>query len=118
MIDDKWILIGVVVACFIAGYAIISFIFGMLKSSAPLPPPEGSINKPHDYSEEERHAAVLGLGHIYTADEVKSAFQKRIAGYRPDAASPPGEEAGKTAETKTREILEAYDFFRRTYNIK
>jgi hypothetical protein len=118
MLNDTWILIVVIVACFIAGYAIISFVIGMLRSNKPqdagnIPgEPSGQIEwpdtireekepirdhegeektaKPYDYSEEQRHAAVLGLPTIYTVGEVKAAFQRKIAKCQPGQAGSPG----------------------------
>lgn len=70
------------------------------------------------YGEEQRYAAILGLGFSYTSDEIKKAFRVLIAKYHPDKVKHLGDEFQKISELKTREIMEAYCYFRRKYNIK
>lgn len=69
-------------------------------------------------SEEQRYASVLGLRGKVTAADVKRAYRELLAKYHPDKVNHLGEEFKCIAEVKTREILEAYDYFRKKYDIK
>jgi hypothetical protein len=68
--------------------------------------------------EEQRYASVLGLRDKFTATDVKRAYRELLAKYHPDKVNHLGDEFKYIAEVKTREILEAYDYFRKKYDIK
>jgi hypothetical protein len=85
---------------------------------------EGQEQKKHShnnfesYGEERKYATILGLGVTYTSDEIKKAFRELIAKYHPDKVNHLGKEFQKISEERTREIMEAYEYFRKLYNIK
>ena len=60
-------------------------------------------------------AKTLGLEKPYSEEEIKSAYRKLIAQYHPDRVSAMGPEIREVAETKAREINEAYEFFRKKF---
>jgi hypothetical protein len=60
-------------------------------------------------------AKTLGLEKPYSEEESKSAYRKLIAQYHPDRVSAMGPEIREVAETKAREINEAYEFFRKKF---
>jgi DNA-directed RNA polymerase subunit RPC12/RpoP len=67
--------------------------------------------------EDQKHAKALGLrGRVKTSD-VKRAYRELLAKYHPDKVSHLGDEFKQIAEQKTREVLAAYEYFRRKYNI-
>ena len=66
---------------------------------------------------ETRYAKVLGLPRNFTAPEIKRRFRTLIASYHPDKVNHLGPELQEMAERKTREILEAYEYFRVKYNL-
>jgi len=67
---------------------------------------------------EARYAKVLGLPHNFTAPEIKERFRTLIASYHPDKVNHLGPELQEMADRKTREVLEAYEYFRVKYNVK
>jgi len=69
-------------------------------------------------SEERRYARVLGLRGKVTAEDVKRAYRELLAKYHPDKVNHLGDEFKNIAEAKTRGILEAYDYFRKKYDIR
>lgn len=69
-------------------------------------------------SEEQRYARVLGLRAKVTATDVKRAYRELLAKYHPDKVNHLGDEFKSIAEVRTREILEAYDYFRKKYDIR
>ena len=60
-------------------------------------------------------AETLGLEKPYSEKEMKSAYRKLIAQYHPDRVSAMGPEIKEVAETKAKEINEAYEFFRNKF---
>ncbi len=62
----------------------------------------------------EGHYATLGLEKGAGMDEVKKAYRKLSMQYHPDKVRHLGEEFGKVAETKMKEINAAYDYFKKS----
>jgi DnaJ-domain-containing protein 1 len=137
--------IAVILIAFAIGYKVVSWLIDRLKGSQqtaedtaqdthePDPRPDGSYrttdsNGPRASAEdtrsqtyedpEIRYAKVLGLPHNFTAPEIKGRFRTLIASYHPDKVSHLGPELQEMADRKTREILEAYEYFRVKYNLK
>lgn len=120
----------VFVLCLFAGYFLVGWLIGLVKrapdrtrqSSAgsgywrsadrnneaprqdppprPDPPPARDVPRPwHE---------VLGVPAYASAEDVKSAYRRRIAEYHPDRTSGLGDELRALAEAKTKEINVAY----------
>jgi len=68
-------------------------------------------------SEEHKHESALGLNGQVTASEVKKAYREMLAKYHPDKVDHLGDEFKQIADQKTREIIAAYKFFCKKYNI-
>ena len=60
-------------------------------------------------------AETLALRNRIRKRKIKSAYRKLIAQYHPDRVSAMGSEIKELAEAKTKEINEAYDFFRNKF---
>lgn len=67
---------------------------------------------------ETRYAMVLGLPKNFTGPEIKERYRTLIASYHPDNVNHLGPELQEMANRKTREILEAYEYFRVKYNLR
>ena len=69
------------------------------------------------YAEEAKYGAVLGLkGKVAPAD-VKRAYRELLLKYHPDKVSHLGIEFQKIAEEKTKNIIVAYEYFKKRYNL-
>jgi len=68
-------------------------------------------------SEEYRHELVLGLKGKVNSSDVKKAYRDLLAKYHPDKVNHLGDEFKHIADKKTREIIAAYEYFRKKYNI-
>lgn len=68
-------------------------------------------------SEEQQYANVLGFKGPVIPSDVKKAYRELLAKYHPDKVNHLGDEFRKIAEQKTREIVKAYEYFRRKFNI-
>ncbi len=62
---------------------------------------------------EKHHARVLGLNGDVSPENIKRLYRQLIAKYHPDKVQHLGQEFQRLAESKTREINEAYDYFSR-----
>jgi hypothetical protein len=58
-----------------------------------------------------RHRATLGLGKIFTRNELGEAYRQRMKEYHPDRVSGLGKELKQLAEQKAKDINEAFAFF-------
>ncbi len=67
---------------------------------------------------ETRYAKVLGLPRNFTAPEIKEHYRTLIASYHPDKVNHLGPELQEMADRKTRDIIEAYEYFRVKYGLK
>jgi DnaJ like chaperone protein len=128
MNSDDWFLTSVVAVGLIAGYSIVSFVATKLKSQQQTGPGEGQAGQSQQeeakseacesQSEEEKYARVLGLSTMVTAADVRRAYRELLTKYHPDKVKHLGAEFTSIAEVKTRKILEAYDYFRKKYDIR
>ena len=79
----------------------------------------GDASRPRTYEDPEtRYARVLGLPRTFTAAEIKERYRTLIASYHPDKVNHLGPELRQMASQKTREILDAYEYFRVKYNLR
>ena len=115
----------VVVIAFIAGYSIVSFIVRFLKKTSKTEGTETSHKQKNNSSssytngakDERYYAKVLGFQGPVTIDDVKHRYKELVLQYHPDKANHLGPELKKLAEQKTREINEAYEYFKKKYRI-
>lgn len=66
---------------------------------------------------DERYGRVLGLRSPTTPSMIKAAYREMLSRYHPDKVSHLGEEFQVIAEKKTRDIVAAYEYFRKKYSI-
>jgi hypothetical protein len=125
MKDMSAVYIIVVVIAFIAGYSIVSFIVRFFKKTSKAEGTETSqkqqSNNASSYASGEKderyYAKVLGFHGPVTIDDVKRQYKELISQYHPDKANHLGPELKKVAEQKTKEINEAYEYFKKKYRI-
>lgn len=63
------------------------------------------------------YGKVLGLEEPFTTEGIKPKYRKIIAQYHPDRVAVMGEEIQEVAEKKAKEINEAYDYFRKKFDL-
>ena len=69
-----------------------------------------------DLEKAKRYGKVLGLHGKVTIDDIKQNYRDLIAKYHPDKVQHLGEELQRVAEAKTKEINEAYEYFKKKYS--
>jgi DnaJ like chaperone protein len=119
---EKLLLVIVVIGVFIICYYLISRLINFLrrynhKKDAP------GINNQDDWkfeenqSPEKRYMNIFGLQENVSEDEIKKRYRELMSQYHPDKVQHLGREFQQIAEEKTREIQEAYEYFRQDYRI-
>jgi DnaJ-domain-containing protein 1 len=74
-------------------------------------------NREEDRKVELRHGKALGLEGKLTPDEIKKKYRQLMTQYHPDKVLGMGDEIREVAERKAKEINEAYDYFRKKYDL-
>jgi DnaJ-domain-containing protein 1 len=64
---------------------------------------------------EEEYRQILGVTAGDSPETIKQKYKELLAKYHPDKVQHLGIEFQEIAEKKTREIMEAYEFFRKKY---
>ena len=77
------------------------------------PPAEKKSGTP----DEVYFASILGLNGEITVDEIKHSYKKLLLKYHPDRVEHLGTEFQDLANQKTRQIIEAFEYFRRKFSI-
>jgi len=75
-------------------------------------------NKEESLNPEVKYKSIFGFIGPYSIDEIKKRYKELMSKYHPDKVQHLGKEFQVIAEEKTRRIQEAYEYFRKTYNIK
>tara|TARA_Y100000588_G_scaffold87067_1_gene92699 strand:- start:115 stop:900 length:786 start_codon:yes stop_codon:yes gene_type:complete len=73
--------------------------------------------KAEDRKLELNHGKALGLQGKLTPDEIKKKYRELMTQYHPDKVRSMGDEIREVAERKAKEINEAYDYFRKKYDL-
>lgn len=68
-------------------------------------------------SEELKYERILGLKGKVAASDVKKAYRELLSKYHPDKVNHLGDEFIHIADQKTREIIAAYEYYCKKYNI-
>jgi preprotein translocase subunit Sec63 len=114
MADPDVFIWTVIVLAFIGGYGIVSFLASKMK---PETPPTKREEEPEAITEEQRYARILGVAEPIVPSEVRKAYRNLLAKYQPDKIDHLGEELKQNAAQKTKEVVQAYEYFRRKYGI-
>lgn len=68
-----------------------------------------------DAEKAKRYSRILGLKGKVTINDIKERYKELIAKYHPDKVQHLGEEFQSIAEQKTKEINQAYEYFKKKY---
>lgn len=79
-----------------------------------VPPSDVSIDP--EAEKAKRYGKTLGLRGKVTVQDIRRNYKDLIAKYHPDKVQHLGEELQRVAETKTKEINEAYEYFKKKYS--
>lgn len=68
-------------------------------------------------NDEIYYSQVLGLKGKVSKSEIKKAYRELVAQYHPDKVQHLGSELQALANKKTKEIINAYEYFKAKYNL-
>jgi hypothetical protein len=136
---------AVILIAFVGGYLIVNFFANRMKTMSPhtrdngrIKPSESAARDSARYptesksfnsdqrppagaalvvSEEQKYAQILGVSRPVVASEVKAAYHDLLAKCDVARAGQVGEELHQSANKKTQEIKQAYQYFQRKYGI-
>lgn len=77
---------------------------------------EKHSNQVHQSSVEKKYSKLLKLNGGESIKDIENSYKSLIKKYHPDKVASMGEEIIKTAEEKTKELNDAYDFFKKKLN--
>ena len=118
--NGLWILI-----CAVVGYWLVSIV--LRKLSAPKTAAQSNVGQSGNQeipkkqerivglSIEAQYRHVLGVSYDAGEHEIKAAYKELLMKYHPDKVSHLGDEFIDIAGTRARELVEAYEFFKRKY---
>ena len=69
-----------------------------------------------NFTNEEHYGKVLGLKGKIKVDDIQRAYHNKIKEYHPDKVAMMGDELKEMATQKTKEINEAYEYFKKKYS--
>ena len=113
-----------VVACFVIGYRIVS---GLFKNQAFPDSKRGNSNESHSArrkaepkaKEMERYYRdVLWVSEEAGEQEIRAAHRSQLAKYHPDKVTHLGDEFYELASSRTREIIQAFDYLKNKYGFQ
>jgi len=82
---------------------------------------EGSYNSSNTNSlikKEAYYGRVLGLSGKITKEDIKKYYRKKVAEYHPDKVASLGKKLREVAEEEMKQINEAYEYFRKKYDLQ
>jgi DnaJ-domain-containing protein 1 len=109
-----------IIVFIVASYFIFRYVIRMLKQEMYKRSERGGYpphqNREHAHTEEEyRH--ILGVTAEDSPATIRKKYKELLAKYHPDKVQHLGIEFQEMAERKTKVIMEAYEFFRKIYNL-
>ena len=78
---------------------------------------DNSRVKSFNTHEEQKYGQILDLKGKVSISDIHNAYKKKIREYHPDKVERMGGEIKKLAQKRTKEIIEAYEFFKKKYGV-
>lgn len=108
--------IAAIIILIVAGLLILRYVMRMLtQAMGQGGGPGASGNREHGNAE-EKYRTILGVTDRDSPATIKAKYKELLAKYHPDKVQHLGIEFQEMAEMKTKEIMEAYEFFRKKGN--
>ncbi len=67
---------------------------------------------------EDHYRVVLGVSEAAGEEEIKAAYRSQLAKYHPDKVTHLGDEFYDLASSRTKDIIQAYEYLRHKYDFK
>ncbi|MBA4391217.1 MAG: hypothetical protein C0399_09785 [Syntrophus sp. (in: bacteria)] len=109
----------IIIIFIVAGYFIFRHLIRMFKKEMYQGSEKGGCqyqNREHANAE-EGYRQILGVAAKDDPATIRKKYKELLAKYHPDKVQHLGIEFQEMAERKTQAIMEAYEFFRKKYNL-
>jgi hypothetical protein len=120
----RLLLLLVVVVCVLIGYRMVSDLFKkqvFTDSKRRNSNYSGSARRraePKAKESERYYRDVLGVSEADGEQEIRAAYRSQLAKYHPDKVTHLGDEFYELASSRTREIIQAFDYLKNKYGFK
>ncbi len=105
-----------IIILIVAGLLILRYAMRTLAHAMGQGPRTGAPQNRDRRAAEERYREILGVTDQDTPATIKAKYRELLAKYHPDKVHHLGREFQDMAEAKTKEITEAYEYFRKRGN--
>jgi hypothetical protein len=124
--------VAIIIFCFIVGYYAVGRLIGWIKRQGYHGNDESRNSRRHHETtgnsgnherwttgtgtdQETKYRKILGLTKDDGIGDIKNKYREILSKYHPDKVQHLGPEFQELAETKTKEIVEAYQYFQKKY---
>jgi DnaJ-domain-containing protein 1 len=90
----------------------------VLQKPATRPRPSQSQGRRSGHGTERHYRQVLGISETATPEEIKAAYRSQLAKYHPDKVNHMADEFRDLADSRTKEINEAFAYFKQKYGFR
>jgi DnaJ-domain-containing protein 1 len=121
MTDNEQSIVLVVIVCFVVGYWAVSVLWKRKAATHSKPRQQPATEESSGdgvRSEERRCREILGVSYSADEREIRAAYRSQLAKYHPDKVTHLGDEFYDLASRRTKEIIEAYQFFKSRYGFR
>ena len=101
----------------IAAYFIFRYLMNMFKQEMYQRSARGCYQDQEHVNTAEAYRQILGVSPEDSPAAIRKKYKELLAKYHPDKVQHLGIEFQEMAEKKTKAIMEAYEFFRKKYNL-
>lgn len=98
-------------------YFILRYLMRLLKEVKLQRNESGGYQHQEYANTEEGYRQILGVATGDSPADIRKKYKELLAKYHPDKVQHLGIEFQEMAERKTKAIMEAYEFFRKKYNL-
>jgi DnaJ-domain-containing protein 1 len=108
----------IVAICFALGYRLVSVLLERRSKHAERRSATADRTQDDPESIEGYYRKVLRVSESAGEEEIRTGYRTQLAKYHPDKVTHLGDEFYDLASRRTKEIIEAYEYFKRQYGYK
>jgi DnaJ-domain-containing protein 1 len=116
----RLLVLFLIALCIYLAYHGVSDLFQRTFKESRRPDPRDSQppGRRNNKTGERHYRDVLGISETAGPEEMKAAYRSQLARYHPDKVNHLAAEFQELAASRTKEIVEAYDYFRQKYGFR
>jgi DnaJ-domain-containing protein 1 len=106
----------IIILFIVIAYSILRYAMSVFRREMHRKSESGESRNWKHVNTEEEYRQILGITTSDTPETIRKKYKELLAKYHPDKVQHLGIEFQEIAEKKTRDIMEAYEFFRKKHN--